>query len=1155
MKIRTTRWAIRMTVMAVAMAAVTLPVDAAESPFTYQGQLKQDGVPVTGSADFEFRLWDAETGGTELANDFLGGVSLNNGLFTVQVAFDAGLFNGLPRWLEIHVAYPSGGAFTPMTGRQAISPVPYATTAISTVGVDGHSLDAQDGIPADAVRVDYSGKVLMEKGGLTVFDQAGHGIILTSDRFVFNEGTSEDPVYDYSSSTDTHEFYTNGTRQMIISAAGNVGLGMTWSQIPSAKLHIGGTAGVDGIMFPDGTLQTSAATGSGSSLWSESGSDVYYDAGNVGVGTTTPSHALHVVSDGERAISGENNAASGVAHGVYGESGGTGGRGVSGEATASTGATYGVLGRSYSTGGRGVYGNASASSGFTHGVSGQSWSSTGRGVNGLASATSGVNYGVYGETASPDGFAGYFVGPKNYFQGNVGIGQQNPAAKLHIGGTAGIDGLMFPDGTLQTTASAGGGSSLWTLDQPGRISYDGEVTIGTDNTTASLKVFTEEGPAITALVAGEVGDGIVVSTVGIGTRALAATASGEESYALDATATNTDGIAVYAVARGSYGTGIHATSSGANGVTIKANARTDTQVAIEANATGTATLNGYPLPNTAGTFFASGAGSVGVYGHVDEGKYGVHGRSDYVNGSGVFGEATGSGDATGVYGKTESTRGRGVYGYAEATSGITRGVYGKTVSPDGIGVAGLASATTGTAVGVVGQTNSSDGYAGKFFGGRSYFEGNVGIGEDNPLTTLHLGGESGVDGLIFPDGSKQVTAAVGGGGDSLWSNFFSMIYYTAGKVGIGTSIPAERLHVVGDTRLEGKVTIGDTLVGGADLGLVSSNIYGVKANLTTYLGAAIAGEATYTGTNGVAHGVTGVTATPGGSGVYGSGNHAGVEGVTDTVGGAGVYGHHIGATASYGVRGESASTSGYGGYFTNTSPDGTALYAASAGAGTGDATLQVHNTQPNAGMAAYITSVGSYATMHAKNNGTGEVLWLSRDNTDGEFIVAQNEHTGGRVFAVYQDGWTQVSVLEITGGADLSEQFDVASDGADVEPGMVVAIDAENPGKLVVANRPYDYTVAGVVSGAGGVKPGMLMGQKGSIADGKHPVALTGRVWTWCDASGGAIKPGDLLTTSSVLGHAMKVTDRTKAQGAMIGKAMTSLSEGKGLVLVLVSLQ
>ena len=57
------------------------------------------------------------------------------------------------------------------------------------------------------------------------------------------------------------------------------------------------------------------------------------------------------------------------------------------------------------------------------------------------------------------------------------------------------------------------------------------------------------------------------------------------------------------------------------------------------------------------------------------------------------------------------------------------------------------------------------------------------------------------------------------------------------------------------------------------------------------------------------------------------------------------------------------------------------------------------------------------------------------------------------------------------------------------------------------------------------------------------------------DATSGAIQPGDLITTSDTPGHGMKVTDHPKAQGAIIGKAMTPLETGKGLVLVLVSLQ
>ena len=57
------------------------------------------------------------------------------------------------------------------------------------------------------------------------------------------------------------------------------------------------------------------------------------------------------------------------------------------------------------------------------------------------------------------------------------------------------------------------------------------------------------------------------------------------------------------------------------------------------------------------------------------------------------------------------------------------------------------------------------------------------------------------------------------------------------------------------------------------------------------------------------------------------------------------------------------------------------------------------------------------------------------------------------------------------------------------------------------------------------------------------------------DTSNGAIIPGDLLTTSSIPGHAMKVTDYNRAKGSIIGKAMTGLKNGEGTILVLISLQ
>ncbi len=153
------------------------------------------------------------------------------------------------------------------------------------------------------------------------------------------------------------------------------------------------------------------------------------------------------------------------------------------------------------------------------------------------------------------------------------------------------------------------------------------------------------------------------------------------------------------------------------------------------------------------------------------------------------------------------------------------------------------------------------------------------------------------------------------------------------------------------------------------------------------------------------------------------------------------------------------------------------------------------------------------------------------------------------------NGTTTTDILTITGGSDLAEPFEVVGVEG-IEAGMVVSIDPDRLGQLRLSNRAYDRRVAGVVSGAKGINPGLTMKQEGSVADGSVPVALTGRVWSWCDANtGGPIVPGDLLTTSDTPGHAMKVTDYAKAQGAIMGKAMTSLDKGMGLVLVLVTLQ
>lgn len=150
------------------------------------------------------------------------------------------------------------------------------------------------------------------------------------------------------------------------------------------------------------------------------------------------------------------------------------------------------------------------------------------------------------------------------------------------------------------------------------------------------------------------------------------------------------------------------------------------------------------------------------------------------------------------------------------------------------------------------------------------------------------------------------------------------------------------------------------------------------------------------------------------------------------------------------------------------------------------------------------------------------------------------------------NGRIRAREIEIIGGADIVEGFSTKCQ--DPEPGSLMVIDPDHPGHVKLSVAAYDTKVAGVVSGAGGVKAGIRLGQAG-VMDGELPIAMTGRVYVRATAANGAIRPGDLLTTSDLPGHAMKASDRDRAPGATIGKAMTAIDESTGLVLVLVNLQ
>lgn len=283
-----------------------------------------------------------------------------------------------------------------------------------------------------------------------------------------------------------------------------------------------------------------------------------------------------------------------------------------------------------------------------------------------------------------------------------------------------------------------------------------------------------------------------------------------------------------------------------------------------------------------------------------------------------------------------------------------------------------------------------------------------------------------------------------------------------------------------------------------------------------------------------------------------------------TSAGAGVFavaGSTNGNSAAIKAIGNSASD----GLYASTSGAGTAVYGKVAGTGnaglfsitnSSNVSSALYATHAGQGNAAYFTNTNSNnsaSAIFAATQGTGAaaIFQLNNPNSTNDAVIISNTGSGN---SLRVSGVTSVDILEIQGGSDLSEGFDVR--GADVQPGMVVVIDEHHPGGLVLCERAYDRRVAGIISGAGGVNTGMLMGQAGTLADGEYPVALTGRVYCLVEAGKSGIEPGDLLTTSATPGHAMKVSDHQRAPGAVIGKAMTRLEAGKsGLVLVLVNLQ
>lgn len=170
------------------------------------------------------------------------------------------------------------------------------------------------------------------------------------------------------------------------------------------------------------------------------------------------------------------------------------------------------------------------------------------------------------------------------------------------------------------------------------------------------------------------------------------------------------------------------------------------------------------------------------------------------------------------------------------------------------------------------------------------------------------------------------------------------------------------------------------------------------------------------------------------------------------------------------------------------------------------------------------------------NVGIGTPSPSAKLHVVGNTTITGNITVDGNIAAKYQD---------------VAEWVDSAEP---LEAGTVVIVDVTARNRVMAAAGAYDTRVAGAVS----PQPGLVLGEAGP---GRVLVAQSGRVRVKADASFGAIRPGDLLVTSPTKGYAMRskavrVAGRLLHQpGTVIGKALEPLADGRGEILVLLTLQ
>ncbi|MCA9859468.1 MAG: hypothetical protein KC438_07085 [Thermomicrobiales bacterium] len=206
-------------------------------------------------------------------------------------------------------------------------------------------------------------------------------------------------------------------------------------------------------------------------------------------------------------------------------------------------------------------------------------------------------------------------------------------------------------------------------------------------------------------------------------------------------------------------------------------------------------------------------------------------------------------------------------------------------------------------------------------------------------------------------------------------------------------------------------------------------------------------------------------------------------------------------------------------------------------------------------IAAFIRDDASKAVaIFAQNDGASadsHAIKAFQAHPDSDAAALHAEHATGKTAGFFRGNIIVTGDISFP-GQDCAEEF-AAEASVEATPGTVMSL--TDSGRIAPSAHAYERRVVGIVTGAGPLRPGIVMGRHTGRTDASFPIALMGTVYCRADTSNGPIEVGDLLTTSVTPGHAMKATDPMRAFGAVIGKAMGSLERGAGLLPVIVALQ